>query len=168
MWCLALLTKFITVLIRYIFMSWTREANNGNHVWFSAKSSTTCTISPNIKNGYAGRHARTRERTHARTHTQKSNWLPPFSETGKYSKTCVKRPLKNRQNKDLNDKCSLMKVKSIAEAWSILQYFWPALSGNWTWKPIFGLFERSRFTQVLSLPSFLLYCTKRTTSQSPH
>ena len=22
-----------------------------------------------------------------------------------YSKTCVKRPLKNRQNKDLNDKC---------------------------------------------------------------
>ena len=24
-----------------------------------------------------------------------------------YSKTCVKRPLKNRQNKDLNDKCWL-------------------------------------------------------------
>ena len=40
-------------------------------------------------------------------------------------KTCVKRPVKNRQNKDLNDKCSLMKVKSIAECspWSILQYF---------------------------------------------
>ena len=37
-----------------------------------------------------------------------------------YSKTCVKQPLKNRQNKDLNDKLfknvvSLMKVKSIAE-----------------------------------------------------
>ena len=31
-----------------------------------------------------------------------------------YSKTCVKRPIKNRQNKNLNDK-DLMKVKSIAE-----------------------------------------------------
>ena len=31
------------------------------------------------------------------------------------SKTCVKRPLKNRQNKDLNDKCSLMNVERIAE-----------------------------------------------------
>ena len=39
-----------------------------------------------------------------------------------YSKTCLQRPLKNRQNKDLNDKIngSLMKVKSIAECspWS--------------------------------------------------
>ena len=42
-----------------------------------------------------------------------------------YSKTCVKRPLKDRQNKDLNDNWLLMKVKSIAECstWSILQYF---------------------------------------------
>ena len=57
-----------------------------------------------------------------------------------YSKTFVKRPLKNRQNKDLNDKIngSLMKVKSIAECspWSILQYFWPALRDNWPWKSI--------------------------------
>ena len=30
-------------------------------------------------------------------------------------KTFVKQPLKNRQNKDLNDNCSLMKVESIAE-----------------------------------------------------
>ena len=37
---------------------------------------------------------------------------------------------------------SLMKVKSIAECspWSILQYFWPALSDNHFWKPFFGLF----------------------------
>ena len=30
-----------------------------------------------------------------------------------------------------------MKVKSIAECspWSILQYLWPALSDNWSWKP---------------------------------
>ena len=43
----------------------------------------------------------------------------------KYSKTCLKRPLKNRQNKDLNDNGSLMQVESIAECspWSILQYF---------------------------------------------
>ena len=40
-----------------------------------------------------------------------------------YSKTCLKQPLKNRQNKGLNG--SLMKVKSIAECskGSILQYF---------------------------------------------
>ena len=46
---------------------------------------------------------------------------------------------------------SLMKVKSIAECspWGILQYFWPALSDNWSWKPIFGLFESGRFTQIL-------------------
>ena len=46
---------------------------------------------------------------------------------------------------------SLMKVESIAEfsPWSILQYFWPALSDNWSLKPIFGLFESGRFTQVL-------------------
>ena len=44
-----------------------------------------------------------------------------------------------------------MKVKSIAEcsAWSILQYFWPPLSDNWSWKLIFGLFESGRFTQIL-------------------
>ena len=45
----------------------------------------------------------------------------------------------------------LMKVKSIAECsrWSILQYFWPALSDNWSWKPIFGLFESGRFKFTL-------------------
>ena len=33
---------------------------------------------------------------------------------------------------------SLMKFESIAECspWSILQYFWPALSDNWSWKSI--------------------------------
>ena len=68
-----------------------------------------------------------------------------------FSKICVKRPLKNRQNKDLNDKCSLMKVESTAECsrWSILQCFWPAVSDNWYWKPIFGLFESGYFKQVL-------------------
>ena len=41
---------------------------------------------------------------------------------------------------------SLMKVKSIVECWSILQYFWPALSDDWSWKPIFCVFESGRFT----------------------
>ena len=46
---------------------------------------------------------------------------------------------------------SLMKVQSIAECspWSILQYFWPALSDNWSGKPISGLFESGHFRQVL-------------------
>ena len=44
----------------------------------------------------------------------------------------------------------LMKVESIAECsmGSILQYFWPALSDNWSWKPIFGLFESGSFTAI--------------------
>ena len=46
---------------------------------------------------------------------------------------------------------SLIKVESIAECspWSLLQYFWPALSVNWSRKPVFCLFEGGRFTQVL-------------------
>ena len=48
---------------------------------------------------------------------------------------------------------SLMKVESNAECspWSILQYFWPALSDNRSWKPIFDLFEwpfKTGFTVV--------------------
>ena len=34
-----------------------------------------------------------------------------------------------------------MKVESIAECWSILQYFWPALRDNLVFKPILGHFE---------------------------
>ena len=46
---------------------------------------------------------------------------------------------------------SLIQVKSIAECypWSILQYIWPELSDDWSWKPIFCLFESGRFTQAL-------------------
>ena len=42
-----------------------------------------------------------------------------------YSKTCVKRPLKNRKTEILMTNGSLMKIESIAECspWSILQYF---------------------------------------------
>ena len=68
-----------------------------------------------------------------------------------YSNTCLKRPLKNRQNKQLNANGSLMKVKSIAEC--IMQYFWPALSDNQSWKLIFGLlFEWPFYTGFTVLP----------------
>ena len=55
-------------------------------------------------------------------------------------------------------------VKSFSECspWSILQYFWPALSINWSWKPIFGLFESDHFTLVLlySCESVLVWVNK--------
>ena len=59
-----------------------------------------------------------------------------------YSKTCVKRLLKIDKTKILMVNGSLMNVESIAECspWSILQYFWPALSDN-RFKKIGLLFE---------------------------
>ena len=40
---------------------------------------------------------------------------------------------------------SSMKVERIVEC-SFLQYIRPALSNNWSWKPIFGISESGRFT----------------------
>ena len=52
---------------------------------------------------------------------------------------------------------SLTKVESIAEYfWILLQYFWPALSDNWSWKPICGLFMSGRFTVLLYTTIFFL------------
>ena len=61
-----------------------------------------------------------------------------------YSKSCLKQSLKKRQYKDLNKNGILMKVKRIAECspLSILQYFWPALSDNWS-------FFSGRLRQIL-------------------
>ena len=44
-----------------------------------------------------------------------------------------------------------MKVENIAECspWSILQYFWPALSDNQSWKPILVFFLSGPLRQVL-------------------
>ena len=59
---------------------------------------------------------------------------------------------------------SVMKDKSIAECppWSILQYFWPALSNYRSWKPIFTLlFEwplKAGFTVSLFPPNVYLSC----------
>ena len=72
-----------------------------------------------------------------------------------FSEYTVKPVLSGHSKIDKTKICmtngSLMKVDSIAECspWSILQYFWPALRNNWSWKPIFCLFESGRFTQVL-------------------
>ena len=51
-----------------------------------------------------------------------------------YSITCVKWPIKIDNTKNLMTTGSLLKVESIAECfpWSILQYFLPALSDNWS------------------------------------
>ena len=59
--------------------------------------------------------------------------------------------LKKDKTKVLMENGSLIKVKSIAECspWSILQYFWPALSDNRYWKPIlcsFWVAASDRFT----------------------
>ena len=52
-----------------------------------------------------------------------------------------------------------MKVESIAESspWSILQYFLPALSDNWAWKPSFGLLFEWRLRRVLLYMIYDLY-----------
>ena len=49
------------------------------------------------------------------------------------------------------EKDSLMRFKSIAECspWNILQYFWPVLSDNLSWKPIFVFFLSGCLIQVL-------------------
>ena len=60
------------------------------------------------------------------------------------------------------------------EGWSILQYFWPALSDNWFWNQIFGLFESGRFTKgllynktaylLLQTTKFILYISNTVVS----
>ena len=55
-----------------------------------------------------------------------------------------------------------MKFENIAECspWSILQYFWPALSNNWSEKNCFGLqFERPLQTgfTVLTLTMLIIF-----------
>ena len=55
-----------------------------------------------------------------------------MTEVTHYSRTCLMRPLKNKQIKVLKTNGSVMKVESNAECspWSILQYFRPALRDN--------------------------------------
>ena len=46
---------------------------------------------------------------------------------------------------------SLMKVETIAECspWSIMQYFWPALSYNWSWNQFSVFYLSGHLRQVL-------------------
>ena len=71
-----------------------------------------------------------------------SKWFEDSSCPEYYSKTCLMRPLKKDKTKVLIANGSLMKVESSAECspWSILQYFWPALRDNRSWKPIWYSF----------------------------
>ena len=57
---------------------------------------------------------------------------------------------------------SLMQVKRIAECslWSILRFFWPTLSDNWSWKPIFGLFENGCLRQISLYPKLVHFQSK--------
>ena len=68
--------------------------------------------------------------------------------------------LKKDKTNVLMENGSLMTVKSIAECspWSILQYFWPALSDNWYWKPSLVFFLSCRLRQVL-LYTYRSMCT---------
>ena len=63
------------------------------------------------------------------------------------------------KTKVLRTNGSLMKVKSIAECspWSILQYFWPALRDDQSWKPILVFFLSDRLRQVLQYVNFKFY-----------
>ena len=49
--------------------------------------------------------------------------------------------------------CDLMKVERILECspWSILQYFWPALSAHWCWNPILEFFFSGHLGQFFGL-----------------
>ena len=76
----------------------------------------------------------------------KSPYLDPWTV-----KPVLSGHLKIDKTKVLMGNGSLMKVESIAECspWSILQYFWPALSNNRNWKPILVFFLSGRLRQVL-------------------
>ena len=78
-----------------------------------------------------------------------------FDLKGFLASTTVKLVLSSRLKIDkakiLLKNGSLIKVESSAECspWSILQYFWPALSHNQYWKPIFMFVLSGRLRQVL-------------------
>ena len=72
---------------------------------------------------------------------------PQLKETNMYSKTHSQKD----QKLVFKTNCRLMQVKSIAEfsKGSILQYFRPSLSDNWSLRSLFCLFLSGSFTQVL-------------------
>ena len=78
--------------------------------------------------------------------------------------TCVKRPLKPDKSKIVMTNGSSMNAKSIAECspWSILQYFWPALSDNWSWNMFLKMVFENRFLVFLRVAVLhKFYCTRK-------
>ena len=75
----------------------------------------------------------------------------------KYSKTCLKLSLKNRQNKGLKDRWSLNAGQKYCRMlpWSILQYFGPALS-DYQSRKLLGTSLIGRFRQVLLYHNYTL------------
>ena len=75
---------------------------------------------------------------------------------GVYRKTCLKRPLKDIHNNGRLDKRALneggMYWRMLLSG-SILQYFWPAICNNWSWKQVqqqfFVFFLSGLLRQVL-------------------
>ena len=68
-----------------------------------------------------------------------------------YSKTCLKRPLYNRQNKDLNDKWQLNEGQKYCRMlpFEHSAILWPALSDNRSSKNVFWSFRERPFRQGL-------------------
>ena len=76
-----------------------------------------------------------------------------------YSKTCVKRPLKNRQNKALNDRWLLNEGRKYCRMLPLEHsaILLTCIKRSLGLKPIFGLFESGRVTQVLLYVCVILF-----------
>ena len=82
-------------------------------------------------------------------HAQRPIWyfavlFSIFTRTWEVSDVTVK-PLKNGHSKYIDETNIWMTTGSLMKGESIAK----CKSGNWSWNPIFGLFESDRFTQVL-------------------
>ena len=76
----------------------------------------------------------------------------------KYSKTCLKRPLKRRPKLVSKTDYCLMQVKSIAECstGSILHFFWPSLSYHLSLRSLFCLVLSGRLKQVWQYTAWIV------------
>ena len=75
------------------------------------------------------------------------NLIDPYFKISSTVKTCVKRRLKNRQNKDLNNNWLQNEGKKYCRMLHGLE------------NQFFGLFESGRFTQVLLYPeTHICFC----------
>ena len=127
------------------FLTWVKVQNYKNPVFLNSNLKT-CSITKKYWHGQLS------------LDKLKINWrMENQSQNTEFRNNYTVKPVlsghsKIDKTKILMKNGSLMKVKSIAECshWSILQYFWPSLSDNRSWKPVFRLlFEwplKTRFT----------------------